>query len=105
MKKQAKKTRLPVRCYDTGKKDNDRYTVVYTEPNQCNYPDGTKSKIFFIYVGMNAIPFSPNAGIAQHGETDSIPPDSGSGFGKRIPFSKLPPDCQKVVLQDLKSEE
>lgn len=98
-----------IRCYDNGGIDNggsiDRYTVVFTG----NYRKKTGGT--FVYVGMNGAPFHPQ-GFGQHGESDSQidvnksgwPPAMGkkNHLGKRIPFTELPADCQKLVLGDYK---
>lgn len=96
-----KPERLPVRCYDNGGPDEqdgtiDRYTVVFTKPL---YSHGVR---YFLYVGMNAAPFHPQ-GFGQHGESLALPIDRprSSHLGTRIPFKKLPPDCQKLVRSDL----
>ncbi len=108
---------LPVRCYDNGGPDVkggtiDRYTVVFTEairePGESRFSPGV-----YAYVGMNSAPFHPQ-GFGQHGETRGYPADSNASgslgvprigkschLGKRIPFEELPPDCQKLVQQDL----
>lgn len=103
MKKQAKKTkRYLVRCYDLGEDKNDRFTVVFSKGI---YYEG--SGWWFDYVGGNSLPTHPAYGIWQHGQSRYAPIDNPDGkhLGKRIPFRALPPDCQKLVLQDLKSEE
>jgi hypothetical protein len=97
-----------IRCYDNGGVDNggsiDRYTVVYTG----NYRRG---KGWFQYVGMSESPFHPQ-GFGQHGENPTQIDVNKWGFapamgrknhlGRRIPFTQLPPDCQKLVLSDYK---
>lgn len=98
-----------VRCYDNGGLDVDggtidRYTVVFTGRYK-----GRKGCDF---VSMNAAPFHPQ-GFGQHGWDQNIidvnkwgfPPAMGRrlAFGKRIPFSELPADCQKLVISDYKS--
>lgn len=77
-----------IRCYDNGGESIDRYTVVYLDHPEA-YP-GT-----FAAVGMNASPFHPQ-GFGQH--TTAIP---GKHLGRRIAFSNLPTDCQRLVMQDL----
>jgi hypothetical protein len=56
---------------------------------------------------MNAAPFHPQ-GFGQHGESDRGPVDfppcrlgRRNHLGKRILFADLPPDCQRLVVQDL----
>jgi hypothetical protein len=98
-----------VRCYDNGgvmskfknKKTGeilegsvDRYTVVFTG----RYTHKTGGS--FWYLGMDESPYSPG-GFGQHGEF-KYPCDrpTSSHLGKRIDFSKLPADCQKLVIDD-----
>jgi len=80
-----------IRCYDSGPELLDRYTVVYM--NWKEYAPGT-----FSAVGMSADPFFPQ-GFGQH--CTAMP---GRHLGKRVAFKDLPPDCQKLVLQDLTPE-
>ncbi len=94
--------RLPIRCYDNGGKTFDRYTVVFTKPDHVTW--GNEPPIYFYsYIGMSSDPFHPQ-GFGQHGESGNCPIDKPSGkhLGRKIQFRSLPPDCQKVVLQDLK---
>lgn len=86
-----------IRCYDNGGETFDRYTVVYTG----RYTHKTGGS--FLYVGMSEKPFHPQ-GFGQHGESEHQPIDSngGSHLGKKIAFKDLPPDCQKLVLDDYK---
>lgn len=72
---------------DNGGKTMDRYTVVYDiiGDSRGNYE----------CVGMNHEPFHPQ-GFGQHGTATP-----GRHLGKKIGFKDLPPDCQKLVNQDL----
>ena len=80
----------PIRCYDNGGKTFDRYTVVYmAEPERGHNT--------FAAVGMSADPFWPQ-GFGQH--CTAMP---GKHLGRRILFSALPDDCQKLVTRDLTS--
>ena len=81
-----------IRCYDNGGKTCDRYTVVYMD--QQHPQEGV-----FESVGMNGAPFHPQ-GFGQHG--GAMP---GKHLGRRVPFESLPADCQKLVRQDLSTEE
>jgi hypothetical protein len=83
-----------IRCYDNGGKTADRYTVCYTGRYK-------KESRQFEYVGMSAFPFHP-LGIGQHGSTENQSCDrpTSSHLGKKINYSKLPEDCQKLVMQD-----
>jgi len=93
-----------VRCYDNGGESFDRFTVVFTG----NY----KGRDGCDYVGMSEFPFHPQ-GFGQHGYAENIIDTNKSGFapaigrknhlGKRIAFSELPEDCQKLVLSDYKA--
>lgn len=49
----------------------------------------------FSAVGMSETPFSPQ-GFGQH--CTAMP---GRHLGRRIKFEDLPPDCRKLILQDL----
>jgi hypothetical protein len=92
--------RLPkyVRCYDNGGESIDRYTVVYTQQRN-GYSVG---------VGMSGAPFHPQ-GFGQHFEYENSRRGNGqytvdspkySHLGKKIKFTDLPEDCQRLVLQD-----
>lgn len=96
---QARKTRLMpndkprwIRCYDNGGETFDRYTVVYT----------ARRMGYCSYVGMSKHPFHPQ-GFGQHGEHRTmIDRPRYSHLGKRITFDALPPDCQRLVVNDYK---
>ncbi|MBX3018002.1 MAG: hypothetical protein KF767_08940 [Bdellovibrionaceae bacterium] len=81
-----------VRIYDNGGKTFDRYTAVYMD--QPEYQPGT-----FAARGMSTNPFSPQ------GFGCSCVASPGRHLGKRIKFEELPPDCQRLVLQDISTEE
>lgn len=97
-----------VRIYDNGE-TFDRYTVLYTG----RYTHKTRGE--HCGVGMSAHPFHPQ-GFGQHFgfpyQCDTIAKNGRAGYnwppaigrkchlGKRIPFSQLPPDCKRLVLQD-----
>ena len=77
-----------IRCYDNGGESFDRYTVVFTRGKYC-------------YLGMSAHPSHPQ-GFGQHGEWPQGSPaiDRLGGYshlGRKINFSELPEDCQKLV--------
>jgi len=123
MNKQSKKrlaSLLPngtpkyVRIYDNGGTSNggsmDRYTVVYTgKYRTLGLKRGEHLQSWFQYVSMNSAPFHPQ-GIGMHGENQTQIDTNKSGFapamgrknhlGIRIAFADLPPNCQKLVLQD-----
>jgi hypothetical protein len=87
-----------VRCYDSGPKYADRYTVVYTG----NYRGPANSHRMSIYVAMSGQPTHPQ-GVCQHGETyHPIDWPTYGHLGKRIKFDQLPEACQKVVLREYK---
>jgi hypothetical protein len=92
-----------VRCYDDGGDTFDRYTVVFTG----NYTHKTGRQHW--YLGMSKFPYHPQ-GFGQHGESDNQIDINKWGFapamgrkchlGRRIPFSELTIDCQKLVAHD-----
>lgn len=104
-----------IRAYDNGGVDNggsvDRFTVVYTGKYRTLGTKRGEARTLgnFQYVGMSANPFHPQ-GFGQHGESERQIDVNKSGFapavgrsnhlGKRIPFTALPKDCQKLVLRD-----
>ena len=99
-----------IRVYDNGGESADRYTVVFT--GRYRKPMGTKGGLaWFQYIGMSADPFQPQ-GVGQHGESPIQIDVNRSGFapamgrknhlGTRIPFSKLPHDCKRLVWSDYK---
>lgn len=79
---------LPISIYDNGDKTFDRFSVIYT-----NEPE---SKGLFACRAMSEHPFHPQG----FGQMCSALP--GRHLGKKIVFSELPADCQKLVLSDLK---
>lgn len=90
-----------VRVYDEPT-TTDRYTVVFTG-RYAGRPVGGCD-----YVGMSADPFHP-CGYGQHGESLTVidapngwPPAMGRKchLGKRIAFTDLPDECQRVVMSD-----
>ena len=88
-----------IRCYDNGgsdKKDGsyDRYTVIFTHA-QSFYTKG-----YFPILAMSAHPYHPQ-GFGQHMEyRDPIDRPKYSHLGKKIPFTALPEDCKRVVIDD-----
>jgi hypothetical protein len=95
-----------VRCYKRIA-DNvaDPYTVVYT--GRCGNGE---------FVAMNANPFHPTHGFAQHGRCHDGTPLDRDGYkwpvavgrkdenlGLHIAFIDLPEDCRKVVLRDYRA--
>lgn len=82
-----------IRCYDNGGATFDRYTIVFTKK---------RVNGVFVYVGASEHPFDPQ-GFGQHGESDSpIDRPTYSHLGKRIAFTDLPPDVQRLVVSDYK---
>ena len=85
-----------VRCYDNGGETFDRFTVSYTRANNFGLTGRT------VGVGMSEYPYSPQ-GFGQHFDYDSpIDRPSYGHLGRKIQFSALPPDCQRVVMDDYK---
>jgi hypothetical protein len=83
-----------VRCYDNGGETFDRYTIVYIKKRV----DGQ-----FLYVGASEYPFDPQ-GFGQHGESFwPIDRPTYGHLGKKIPFTDLPPDVQRLVVSDYKA--
>lgn len=78
--------------YDNGGESADRYTVYYKGRGTINSINGSRD-----CVAMDDRPFHPQ-GFGQHGQ--GMP---GKHNGKRIKFEELPPDCQRLVMQDLNS--
>lgn len=89
----------PIRCYDAGARGGaDRYTIVFMNREEYGYtPEyiAQSGRDFYPMLGMSASPFHPQ-GIGQH--SDGM---DGAHLGKRIRFTLLPSDCQKLVLRDL----
>ena len=98
-----------VRCYDQPEAA-DRYTVCFS---------GKAGSIggWYSYRAMSKYPFDPQGiGLwlaSEHQPCDTMgeipgkwywPPAIGRKchLGKRIPFTELPEDCRKLVLQDYK---
>ena len=78
--------------YDNNGKSMDRYTVCYT-------PIESQGETWWPYLGMSEHPYHPQ-GFGQHGELRFR---KTRQRGERcINFAELPPDCQKLVMSDLK---
>ncbi len=99
-----------VRCYDNGGHTCDRYTAVYI--GRYRQRDGHGQLSWFQHCCMSECPFHPQ-GVGMHGENptqiDVAPGSWGpismgrkNHLGIRIPFRKLPVDCRRLVVQDLK---
>ncbi len=97
-----------VRVYDNGGTGAggtiDRYTVVFT--GRYTHKTGRQ----YWHLGMSGAPFHPQ-GFCQHGTSPNqidVKPGSWGGpsigrrchLGLRIPFTDLPEDCQRAVIQD-----
>jgi hypothetical protein len=81
-----------IRIYDNMGETNDRYTVVYTG----HY----KGRQGCDYIGMSSIPYHPQ-GFGQHGWSETIIDKPTYGhIGKKIKFTDLPEDCQRVAIDD-----
>jgi hypothetical protein len=104
--------KAPGQCPECGSKllpvtggSFDRYTVVFSGRYR-------KAGEWFQYLAMNARPCHPQ-GFGQHGEhrtqidaPSGFPPQIGdlSRFGaRRIPFHKLPEECQQLALRDYRA--
>jgi hypothetical protein len=107
-----------IRVYDNGGVDAkngslDRYTVVFTGRYSKRVP-GQGS--WFQHVALSSDPHHPH-GFCQHGENQYQPIDTlgkkpgwhwppavgrKNHLGRRIRFSDLPRDCQRVVIEDYK---
>lgn len=79
-----------IAIYDNGGKTADRYTVYYNIVESIRNGNN-----LYACLGMSEHPFHPQ-GIGMHSSGRL-----GRHNGRRIPFDKLPTDCQKAVLQDL----
>lgn len=77
-----------VRIYDNGGKTLDRYTAVFMSLERER--DGT-----YQCRAMSEHPF--------HGFGMWCSAVPGRHLGKRITFDQLPPDCQRLLVQDLDS--
>lgn len=89
------------RFYDNGE-SADRYTAAYLA--QQSNAGGQR---WFWYRGMSVHPSDPQ-GFGCSGESTGTPVDypvarlgRRNHLGKRIRFADLPPDCQRLVVQDL----
>jgi len=78
-----------LRFYDNGGKTFDRYTVLYM--------DCAEGRGLYGARGMSANPFHPQG----FGQSCAAMP--GAHLGKRITFEALPHDCQRAIVQDLKT--
>jgi hypothetical protein len=76
----------------------DRYTVIYSEVHDSHRGP------YLTYVAMNTAPFHPQ-GFGQHGEMSTHEAASYRYANKHryARWSDLPPDCKRLVLQDLAS--
>lgn len=80
-----------MKIYDNGGKTFDRYSVIYVEE--------AEGPGLFACRAMSSNPYSPQ-GFCQMSSAMV-----GSHLGKKISFSDLPADCQKVILEDLHETE
>jgi hypothetical protein len=79
-----------IAIYDNGGESFDRYTVYFDSVERIVI----KTKLYTC-LGMSEHPFDPQ-GFGQHSSGTL-----GKHNGKRITFNQLPPDCQKLVKQEL----
>ena len=88
-----------IRCYDNGglEQENgsrDRYTVIFSHADRFGFKGRTP------YLCMDESPYSPG-GFGMHEESKGAIDHPSSGhLGRRIQFSDLPHECQRVVLAD-----
>lgn len=82
--------------YDNGGQTADRYMVVY-EPYQSDGRD------WFPVTCMSGAPFWPQ-GVCLHDSLRFRPTGGWQTGRKVIAFEDLPPDCQRVVRQDLEED-
>jgi hypothetical protein len=86
--------RAVLACYDSGPRSGDRYMVLYGAPLWTpEYDRNAPARV------MSATPFSP-CGIGLFVEV----PAWSRNYGRKIRFLDLPPDCQRLVIQDCKPE-
>lgn len=95
-----------VRCYKSRDDVADPYTVVFCG----NFNNRGRSRTsarnapprYYPYLAMNAQPLHPSYGFCQHGEGkyQTIDRPTSGHLGKKIKFTALPEDCQKIVRQD-----
>ncbi len=86
-----------VGVYDHGGKTMDRYTVVFE-------PFESYGSTYFPCLYMSDAPFNPQ-GVCMHGVTEGYRITGGWGTGRKvIPFTDLPPDCQRAVRLDLEED-
>lgn len=78
-------------CYDNGGRSFDRYTVLYGAPWW--QPDYGRN---VPYIACSANPFHPQ-GFGQHGE---MPADNRQALGRKVRWQDLPPDVQRMAVQD-----
>lgn len=88
-----------IRVFDNGGKTFDRYTVIFTKKSITDKESRKFYGQLFMYVGMSSNPFHPQ-GFGQNGELSD--PKGGKHLGKKIKFTDLPTDCQKLVISDYK---
>ena len=102
-----------VRCYDNEGASADCYTEVYTGRYRTPLPADQHRHYgrytWYQYLSMSGSPFHPQ-GVGMHGENREQIDVNKSGFapamgrrchlGKRIPFSELPFDCQRLAWRD-----
>lgn len=81
-----------IRVFDNGGKTADRYTVIYTRPQDFG------QRGYTVGIGMSENPCHPQ-GVGMHFEYENHVYNGRSG-GKRISFLDLPAACQRVVVDD-----
>ena len=101
-----------IRCYDNGGTSFDQYTVCFTgkaatermEGYPPHYPYRTMSAYPSHLQGFGFWCYTPNqhCDVNKYGFAPAIGRKTHWG-AKRIPFSSLPTDCQKLILSDYKA--
>lgn len=92
-----------VRCYDNGGETFDRYTVVFTGNYRGPFKDFEHryERLGSLHVSMSPQFCEPS--VCIHDESDfPIDRPTYGHLGKKIAFTQLPHDCQKLVLDDYK---
>lgn len=74
-----------IKIYDNGGKSFDRYTVVFTGQNY--------------HLGLSSDPYSPLGTYFKDQTPTPIDEPTYSHLGKKITWRKLPPQCQKAVIE------
>lgn len=86
-----------LRIYDNGGETQDRYTIVFT--GKYKKDKDHNNNTWYKYMGLSENPYYPT-GVCEYGEAKNIiDRPTYSHLGKKIPYSKLPFDCKKLVVE------